>query len=195
MSDSKCQRLDAISGRDQMAEKPPTEEASRRFRSPVCYEFLDYLSRMKRKKKYGGIKMDANEYQKLAMRTNDRKATKRLLESMLTCDMEYLLLQNLVFEDEQHLDLGGIFNACLGLSGEVGELNDMIKKLVFHEKELDMEHAKKETGDILWYVAMLCESFGWDMGEIMQMNVDKLRARHPDGFDVERANHRAEGDV
>ena len=47
---SKCQRLDAISGRDQMAEKPPTEEASRRFRMPVCYEFLDYLSRMKRKR-------------------------------------------------------------------------------------------------------------------------------------------------
>ena len=51
MSDNKCQRLDAISGRDQMAEKPPTEEASRRFRSPACYEFLDYLSRIKRKKK------------------------------------------------------------------------------------------------------------------------------------------------
>lgn len=56
--------------------------------------------------------MNANEYQKLAMRTNDREATKRLLESMLTCDMKYLLSQNLVFEDEQHLDLGGIFNAC-----------------------------------------------------------------------------------
>ena len=26
MSDSKCQRLDAISDRDQMAEKPPTEK-------------------------------------------------------------------------------------------------------------------------------------------------------------------------
>ncbi len=51
---------------------------------------------------------------------------------MLTCDMEYLLSQNLVYEDEQHLDLGGIFNACLGLSGEVGEFNDMIKKWVFH---------------------------------------------------------------
>ena len=50
MSDSKCQRLDAISGRDQMAEKPPTEEANRRFRTPVRYEFLDYLSRMKRKR-------------------------------------------------------------------------------------------------------------------------------------------------
>lgn len=50
MSDSKCQRLDAISDRDQMAEKPPTEEASRRFRMPVCYEFLGYLVKKKRYK-------------------------------------------------------------------------------------------------------------------------------------------------
>lgn len=55
--------------------------------------------------------------------------------------------------------------------------------------------AKKEAGDILWCVAMLCESFGWNMEEIMQMNVDKLIARYPEGFDVERANHRAVGDV
>ena len=48
MSDSKCQRLDAISCRDQMAEKPPTEEASRRFRMPVCYEFLGYLAKKKK---------------------------------------------------------------------------------------------------------------------------------------------------
>ena len=80
--------------------------------------------------------MKANEYQKMAMRTNDGKTTKRLLECMLTCDMEYLLSQNLVYEDEQHLDLGGIFNACLGLSGEVGEFNDMSKKWVFHEKRI-----------------------------------------------------------
>lgn len=42
---------------------------------------------------------------------------------------------------------------------------------------------------------MLCESFGWSLDEIMQMNVDKLKARYPEGFDIERANHRAEGDV
>ena len=51
MSDSKDQRLDAISGRDQMAEKPPTEEASRRFRTPACYGILDYLARQKAKRK------------------------------------------------------------------------------------------------------------------------------------------------
>ena len=50
MSDSKCQRLDAISDRDQMAENPPAEEASRRFRTPACYGILDYLARQKSKR-------------------------------------------------------------------------------------------------------------------------------------------------
>lgn len=50
-------------------------------------------------------------------------------------------------------------------------------------------------GDVLWYVAMMCESFGWNMDEIMQMNVDKLKARYPEGFSVDRSLHRADGDV
>lgn len=135
--------------------------------------------------------MNANKYQKLAMRTNDGKASDRLIGKMQEYDMKFANDHS----DNDCVDIGGIFNACLGLSGEVGEFNDMIKKWVFHEKELDMEHAKKEAGDILWYVVMLCESFGWNMDEIMQMNVDKLKARYPEGFDVERANNRAEGDV
>lgn len=135
--------------------------------------------------------MNANKYQKLAMRTNDGKASDRLIGKMKEYDMKFANDHS----DNDCVDIGGIFNACLGLSGEVGEFNDMIKKWVFHEKELDMEHAKKEAGDILWYVVMLCESFGWNMEEIMQMNVDKLKARYPEGFDVERANNRAEGDV
>lgn len=135
--------------------------------------------------------MNANKYQKLAMRTNDGKASDRLIGKIQEYDMKFSSEQS----NKESVDIGGIFNACLGLSGEVGEFNDMIKKWVFHEKELDVEHAKKEAGDILWYVVMLCESFGWNMEEIMQMNVDKLKARYPEGFDVERANNRAEGDV
>lgn len=50
-------------------------------------------------------------------------------------------------------------------------------------------------GDVLWYVAMMCESFGWNMDEIMQMNVDKLKARYPEGFSADRSLHRADGDV
>ena len=126
--------------------------------------------------------MTGKEYQKLAMRTNDGKGTERLYQQINYAP---------VFKN----DIGGVLNACLGLSGEVGELNDMIKKWIFHEKPFDEVHAKKELGDVLWYVAMMCHSFGWDLDEIMQMNVDKLKARYPKGFDVELANNRKEGDV
>lgn len=60
---------------------------------------------------------------------------------------------------------------------------------------IDEEHAKKELGDVMWYVAMICESFGWSLDEIMQMNVDKLKKRYPEGFDTERANNRKPEDV
>ena len=136
--------------------------------------------------------MTGNEYQALAMRTNDHKETERLLDK---ADMIDFFKRAKAGRDTENYDFGGILNSCLGLSGEVGEFNDMIKKWIFHEKQLDIDHAKKEAGDICWYLAMLCESFGWSLDEIMQMNVDKLKARYPEGFDIERANHRAEGDV
>lgn len=72
---------------------------------------------------------------------------------------------------------------------------DMIKKCIFHETELDGDHLKKELGDVMWYVAALCESFGFELDDIMQMNVDKLKARYPEGFDIEKANNRKPEDV
>jgi len=130
--------------------------------------------------------MLGNEYQKMAMRTNDGKGTERLKKSLGVNSPEcYVPIS----------DIGGLLNGCLGLSGEVGEFNDMIKKWIFHEKPLDVEHAKKECGDIFWYLAMICDSFGWNMDEIMEMNIDKLKARYPEGFSVEMANNRKEGDL
>ena len=126
--------------------------------------------------------MVGNEYQKLASRTNDGLASKRLQHKL----KEY---------EDWMVDLGGVMNACLGLAGEVGELNDMIKKWVFHEKELDEIHLKKELGDVTWYVAMMCQSMGWELDDVLQMNIDKLIARYPEGFDVDKANNRQEGDV
>lgn len=136
--------------------------------------------------------MNGNEYQKLAMRTNDGKATDRLNDKI---EMIEFFKDAKAGKTAEKYDLGGIFNAAFGLSGEVGEFNDMLKKWVFHEKELDVVHAKKELGDIMWYVAMMCHSFGWELDEILQMNVDKLKARYPQGFDVALANNRKEGDI
>lgn len=136
--------------------------------------------------------MNGNEYQKLAMRTNDGKATDRLNDKI---EMIEFFKDAKAGKPAEKYDLGGIFNAAFGLSGEVGEFNDMLKKWIFHEKELDVVHAKKELGDIMWYVAMMCHSFGWELDEILQMNVDKLKARYPQGFDVALANNRKEGDI
>ena len=124
--------------------------------------------------------MTGNAYQIHAMRTNDEMSTARL---ELSIDMN------------SKYDMGGIVMATMGLSGEVGELNDMIKKWIFHKSDMDITHAKKELGDILWYVACMAESFGWSLDEIMKMNIDKLKARYPEGFDIDRANHKEKYDV
>lgn len=126
--------------------------------------------------------MEAKIYQQLAMRTNDGRASERVTDKLETITNDTY-------------DIGGVLNGCLGLTGEAGEVSDMIKKWIFHQKELDTEHLKKEIGDVMWYVAMICESMEFDLDEIMQMNIDKLKARYPEGFDTVRANNRAENDV
>ncbi len=75
--------------------------------------------------------MTGNEYQSLAMRTNDRKATERISDKF---DLLKFCKKNNIASALQDYDLGGIFNSCLGLSGEVGEFNDIIKKWIFHAK-------------------------------------------------------------
>ena len=127
--------------------------------------------------------MEAKEYQNLVMRTNDGKGTDRLLD------------WTNVDANGKIKDPGGLLNECLGLSGEAGELNDLVKKWIFHKKPLDREHMKKEIGDVCWYIADICHSMGFDLGEIFQMNIDKLKARYPEGFSEQRANNRSEGDI
>ena len=126
--------------------------------------------------------MTGNEYQEQAMRTNDGHAQDRLADRMLAGIM-------------QEKDVAGLVNGLMGLSGEAGELTDLFKKWIFHNAPLDEAHAKKEVGDVCWYIAMICHSMGWNLSEIMQMNIDKLKARYPEGFDTEKSNHRKEGDV
>ena len=131
--------------------------------------------------------MTGNEYKNLAMRTNDKMGTVRVAEKIDESFSSERITEN--------VDFGGILNACLGLSGEAGKTNDVTKKWIFPDSELDIEHLKKEIGDVMWYVALLCDSFGFDLDEILEMNIDKLKARYPDGFNTYDANHRKDGDV
>lgn len=81
-------------------------------------------------------------------------------------------------------------NAVLGMSGEVGELIDTVKKHVFYDKPLDVENIKEEMGDVLWYAALLLHSIGSSFEEVMKMNHDKLEKRYPTGFSEQLASER-----
>lgn len=83
-----------------------------------------------------------------------------------------------------------ILNGVLGLGGESGECLDIVKKCLFQGHGLDKEHLAEELGDVAWYLAVSAHAIGVDLESILQGNVDKLRKRYPDGFDVERSVHR-----
>ena len=111
-------------------------------------------------------RMTANEYQRKAMRT---------ASGMVKAD---LLVQGV-----------------MGMSGESGECTDLLKKHLFQGKPLNKEHFAKELGDVAWYLATTAEALGYDLETIFRMNIEKLEARYPDGFEVARSEHRQEGDV
>ena len=88
-----------------------------------------------------------------------------------------------------------LLNSALGLCGESGEVADIVKKHRFQGHDLDFEHIAKELGDVAWYLAVGAYAIGFDLESIVRMNVDKLKARYPDGFSTDRSLRRAENDV
>ncbi len=66
----------------------------------------------------------------------------------------------------------------LGLAGEAGEVTEIIKKNSIGSKKIVVEDLKKELGDVLWYVSAIADYFDFDLNEVAQINIDKLKARH-----------------
>ena len=89
--------------------------------------------------------------------------------------------------------------AALGLSAESGEFTEIVKKILLQGKpynEDNVFHMKRELGDICWYIAQACMALDTTFDEIIEMNVDKLKARYPGGeFDVHKSENRKDGDV
>lgn len=110
--------------------------------------------------------MTGNEYQKLAARTINRD-----LPDVYQCE-----------------------HALHGMVGEIGELHSIYQKC-YQGHPFDENHAKKEVGDLLWFIAEYCTSLGWSLDEIMQLNIDKLKARFPEGFEIDKSLHRKDGDI
>ena len=96
-------------------------------------------------------------------------------------------------------DIPHLLTAALGLTAESGEFTEVVKKIILQGKPYNEEnvfHMKRELGDICWYLAQACMALDTTFDEIIEMNVDKLKARYPGGeFDVHKSENRREGDL
>ncbi len=87
-------------------------------------------------------------------------------------------------ESGDGLPVHRLLTAALGICAEGGEFTEVVKKMVFQGKPVNDEnifHMKRELGDIMWYVAQACMALDTDFNEIIEMNVEKLKARYPGG--------------
>ena len=92
-----------------------------------------------------------------------------------------------------------LLTAAVGMSAESGEFIEVVKKMIFQGKPVNEEnlfHLKRELGDVMWYVAQACMALDTTFDEIVEMNVEKLKARYPgDEFDVHYSENRKKGDL
>ena len=114
-------------------------------------------------------------------------------------DFAQLLKRMTELEVEDDCDLSHLLTAALGLTAESGEFTEVVKKIILQGKPYNKEnvfHLKRELGDICWYIARACMALDTTFDEIIEMNVDKLKARYPGGeFDVHHSENRVDGDV
>lgn len=106
--------------------------------------------------------MTINEYQKLAMTTLNPALNQRDV----------------------------LINGVMGLCGEAGEAIDIVKKHLAQGHELDKEALIKELGDVAWYLAETAYALDVPLEDVLQRNIDKLKARYPQGFDASRSINR-----
>lgn len=103
--------------------------------------------------------MTINEYQELAMRTLNPALSRKDV----------------------------LINGVMGLCGEAGEAIDIVKKHLAQGHELDRDSLIKELGDVAWYLAETAYALDVSLEDVMKMNIEKLAARYPLGFDQERS--------
>ncbi|AFQ14641.1 nucleoside triphosphate pyrophosphohydrolase family protein [Bacillus thuringiensis] len=90
-----------------------------------------------------------------------------------------------------------VSNAALGLTGEAGEVADLIKKAIYHdrgfqgwqreydERPVNENDIKDELSDILFYVSAMAQEFGFTLEDVARHNREKLEKRFPEGFSTE----------
>ena len=88
-----------------------------------------------------------------------------------------------------------LINSVMGLCGEAGEAIDIVKKWLGQGHELYKERLARELGYVAWYLAEAAAALDMPLEQILQGNLDKLKARYPEGFSAERSRERVKTDL
>ena len=115
--------------------------------------------------------MTNNEYIRLALKTN----TPNYKDIRKRFDSDYMI---------------DILHSAIGLSSEAGELLDAVKKHLYYGKSLDLVNLKEEAGDLCWFLAILLNRLEISFEEVMEKNIEKLKARYGEKFSEEKAINR-----
>ncbi len=75
-----------------------------------------------------------------------------------------------------------LLDAVAGLAEEAGEALGIVRKHRMQGRTLDGRHLREELGDALWCLAIAADSAGMTLDDVAAANLEKLRARYPDGL-------------
>ena len=83
-----------------------------------------------------------------------------------------------------------IEHGVFGVVAEAGELMDAIRKSKIYGHDLDKTNLVEEVGDVMWYLAILCDELGVSFEEVWEKNIRKLKARYPEKFTNKKFKNR-----
>tara|TARA_B100000989_G_scaffold188851_1_gene142196 strand:- start:84 stop:491 length:408 start_codon:yes stop_codon:yes gene_type:complete len=135
------------------------------------------------------MQIDLNKYKEFVEKVTSIQSNET---GMLSVQLDNL-------ERDSDVNMALLLTGGIGIASEGGEFNEIIKKCIFQGKPLNDEtvfHLKRELGDIMWYWINSCRALGLDPNEVIQENVEKLKARYPGGeFDVHYSENRKQNDL
>lgn len=76
-----------------------------------------------------------------------------------------------------------VLHSMLGLINEVGEMAEMIHRVLSGQQPFDSVNWKEEKGDAAWFLFCDCDETGIPASDILASNIAKLRARYPAAFE------------
>lgn len=87
------------------------------------------------------------------------------------------------FKEHEPLDAyqARLLNWAIGLSGETGEVSEILKHHIYANETLDKMELAKEIGDVLWYLTAIAETTDIHMEDIAELNLAKLNHRYYTG--------------